>query len=80
MKHKHKLYPLLSVEDAMKKVLSVFSILENERVHVLDALDRILAEDIYAKGNIPPMQIQLWMAMLLWLGIPLVHARKDRLT
>ena len=54
MKHKHKLYPLLSVEDAMKKVLSVFSILENERVHVLDALDRILAEDIYAKGNIPP--------------------------
>ena len=54
MKHKHKLYPLLSVEDAMEKVLSVFKVLESERVPILDALDRILSEDIYAQGDIPP--------------------------
>lgn len=54
MKHKHNLYPLLSVEDAIDKVLSVFSTLESESVPVLDALGRILSEDIYARGDIPP--------------------------
>ncbi len=54
MKHKHNLYPILSVEDALEQVLSVFSALEAEHVAVLDALGRILAEDIYALGDIPP--------------------------
>ena len=54
MRHQHDLYPILSVEDALEKVLSVFNTLEAESVPVLDALGRILAEDIYALGDIPP--------------------------
>jgi molybdopterin molybdotransferase len=54
MIHKHDLYPLLSVEDAMDMVLKVFNVLESEKVQILDTLGRILAEDIYAQGDIPP--------------------------
>ncbi|MDF1516229.1 MAG: molybdopterin molybdotransferase MoeA, partial [Anaerolineae bacterium] len=54
MKHKHNLYPIMSVEDALEKVLSVFHKLESESVKLLDALGRILAEDITAHGDIPP--------------------------
>lgn len=54
MRYEHDLYPILSVEDALEKILSVFNTLEAERVPVLDALGRILAEDIYALGDIPP--------------------------
>ena len=54
MKHKHNLYPILSVEDALERILDVFTTLDPEKVPVLDTLGRILAEDIVAKGDIPP--------------------------
>jgi molybdopterin molybdotransferase len=45
---------MLSVEEALERVLTVFHVLEAERVPVLDALDRVLAEDIVAPDDIPP--------------------------
>jgi len=54
MKHKHKLYPMLSVEDALDKVLAMFQPLEAERVPVLESLGRVLAEDAISPGDIPP--------------------------
>ena len=52
--HRHELYPMLSVEDALDHVLSAFAPLEPERVPSLQGLGRVLAEDIYADVNIPP--------------------------
>jgi molybdopterin molybdotransferase len=45
---------MLSVEDALDRVLSVFQTLEPEQVDILDALGRVLAEDAYADMNVPP--------------------------
>ena len=52
--HRHELYPMLSVEHALDQVLSAFTPLEPERVPILQALGRVLAEDVYADLNIPP--------------------------
>ena len=52
--HRHELYPMLSVEDALDHVLSAFGPLEPERVPILQGLGCVLAEDIYADVNIPP--------------------------
>jgi molybdopterin molybdotransferase len=49
-----ELYPVLSVEEALERVLGFFDLLEPERVPILEALGRILAEDIRADVNIPP--------------------------
>ena len=46
--------PMLSVEEALEQVLKEFHPLEPERVPILDALGRVLAEDIYADMDIPP--------------------------
>lgn len=54
MKHQHSLYPMLSVEEALEKILKVFNRLEPVKVPILESLGRILAEDILAKGDIPP--------------------------
>jgi molybdopterin molybdotransferase len=54
MKHKHDLYPMLSVEEALERVLSMFEVLEPEQVPLLDALGRVLAQDVYADIHIPP--------------------------
>ena len=54
MRHGDKLYPILSVEDALEKILSVFHPLAEERVPVLKALGCVLAADVYAAGDIPP--------------------------
>jgi molybdopterin molybdotransferase len=45
---------MLIVEDALKRVLSAFHTLEAETVPVLDALERVLAKDVSAPGDIPP--------------------------
>ena len=50
----HKLYPMLSVEDALEQVLSAFHPLEPERVPILDTLGRVLAQDVSADMDIPP--------------------------
>ena len=47
-------YAMLSVEEALARVLSHFHVLEPERVPILDALQRVLAEDVHADVDIPP--------------------------
>jgi molybdopterin molybdotransferase len=48
------LYPMLSVEEALEGVLSYFHTLESEEVPILEALGRVLAEDVYSDIDIPP--------------------------
>ena len=50
-----ELYPMLSVEDALGRVLAAFEPLPPERVPVLETLGQVLAEDIYADMDIPPL-------------------------
>jgi molybdopterin molybdotransferase len=46
---------MLSVEEALARVLAAFQPLPPERVPVLETLGRVLAEDIYADMDIPPL-------------------------
>ncbi|HEY8836661.1 MAG TPA: gephyrin-like molybdotransferase Glp [Dehalococcoidia bacterium] len=46
---------MISVEDALERVLSYCKQLEPEEKPVLDALGQVLAEDIVASFNIPPL-------------------------
>ena len=50
-----ELYPMLSVEEALARVLAAFRPLPSERVPVLETLGRVLAEDVYADMDIPPL-------------------------
>jgi molybdopterin molybdotransferase len=45
---------MISVEEALEHILSHFQPLEPERVEILEALDRVLAEDIHSDMDIPP--------------------------
>lgn len=54
MKYRHELYPMLSVEEALEKVLAMFHPLEAERAPMLETLGRVLAEDVIAPEDIPP--------------------------
>jgi molybdopterin molybdotransferase len=45
---------MISVEEARAYILKHFQPLETERVELLDALDRVLAEDIVSPSNVPP--------------------------
>jgi molybdopterin molybdotransferase len=46
--------PMLTVEEALARVLDAFHPLEPERAPILEALGRVLAEDVYADADIPP--------------------------
>src|SRR4030043_90952 len=46
---------MTTVEDALDKILSHIHPLGFEKVSILDALGRVIGEDIYAKRNIPPL-------------------------
>ncbi len=46
--------PMLSVEEAQRRVLRAFQPLEAEQVPILEATGRALAEDVRADGDIPP--------------------------
>ena len=48
-------HTMISVEDALHKILEVFVPLGKEKVNILDSLGRVIGEDIYATRNIPPM-------------------------
>jgi molybdopterin molybdotransferase len=48
-------YIVLSVEEAQERILGALRPLAAERVDLFEALDRVLAEDILADMNIPPM-------------------------
>ena len=46
---------MISVEQALGKILSYVDILEEEERPILDCLGQVLAEDIYSGINIPPL-------------------------
>lgn len=46
---------MISVEEALDKILSHIQPLGYERVSILEALGRVIAEDIYAPRDIPPL-------------------------
>ena len=46
---------MITVDDALDKILSHIHPLGFEKVSILDALGRVIGEDIYAKRNIPPL-------------------------
>jgi len=46
---------MISVEQALEKILSYVDVLEEEQVPILDSLGQVLAEDIYSSINIPPL-------------------------
>src|SRR4030042_3630800 len=46
---------MISVEEALEKILSNFNVLEPEDELVIDALGRVLAEDIHSTIDIPPL-------------------------
>jgi molybdopterin molybdotransferase len=46
--------PMLSVEEALERILGAFQPLESERVPILETPSRVLAEDVYADVDIPP--------------------------
>lgn len=45
---------MISVDEALEYVLKHFEPLEPEEVEILDALDRVMAEDAYSDVDIPP--------------------------
>jgi len=45
---------MISVDEALEYVLKHFEPLEPEEAEILDALDRVLAEDVYSDTDIPP--------------------------
>jgi len=51
---KDNLYPMISVEEAQQRILSYIHPLNAEDIRLLDADDRVLAEDIASPLNVPP--------------------------
>jgi len=47
--------PVLSVEEALERILATVWVLEPERAPILEALGRVLAEEVVADRNIPPL-------------------------
>jgi molybdopterin molybdotransferase len=46
---------MLSVEEALDKILNEVEVLETESVPILDTLGQVLAEDIESGINVPPL-------------------------
>jgi len=46
---------MISVEEALGKVLSYVEVLESERKPILECLGQVLAEDVYSTIDIPPL-------------------------
>jgi molybdopterin molybdotransferase len=45
---------MISVEEAIRRILEQIPILGKERLHILQSMGRVLGEDIFAARNIPP--------------------------
>lgn len=45
---------MISVEEALSKVLNLITVLKPEKKPILESLGQVLAEDVYAPFNIPP--------------------------
>ena len=52
--HTKDSYPMLSVEAARERILDAVAPLEAEETLILEALGRVLAEDVRAEANVPP--------------------------
>ena len=46
---------MISVKEALERVLSYVEVLDSERKPILDCLGQVLAEDIYSATDIPPL-------------------------
>ena len=46
---------MLSVEDALARILKMVSVLEPVQIPILDALDQILSADVFSSMDIPPL-------------------------
>jgi len=46
---------MISVEEALERILGYASVLEPEEKPILEALGQVLAEDVFASSNIPPL-------------------------
>ena len=53
--HRHHHQDMLSVEEALERILSFFHVLEPEEKPILDALGQVLAEDVVAGFDVPPL-------------------------
>ena len=47
---------MLTVNEARERILAHFSPLPSEQVPILDALGRVLAEDVIAPNDVPPLR------------------------
>jgi molybdopterin molybdotransferase len=46
---------MLSVEEALQKILNAVNVLDEETVPIMESLGQVLAEDIIAEINVPPL-------------------------
>lgn len=46
---------MISVEEALQRILSFVNVLGQEEVPILESLGQVLAEDVYSRINIPPL-------------------------
>ncbi len=46
---------MISVEEALEKILSYVEVLEAEEAPILESMGQVLAEDVYSEINIPPL-------------------------
>ena len=46
---------MISVEQALEKILEQVAVLEDEDIPILDSLGQVLAEDITSDINVPPL-------------------------
>jgi molybdopterin molybdotransferase len=46
---------MISIEEALNKILSYVDVLEPEQKPILDSIGQVLAEDVYSDINVPPL-------------------------
>lgn len=53
---------MITVEKATREILDAIPVLGLEKVNILEALGRVLGEDVFAPRNIPPRTTPPWTA------------------
>ncbi len=71
---------MISVDEARERILEHFQPLEPEKVPILEALDRVLAEDIYSDIDIPPFSNSAMDGYALRSGDTVGASRKSPVT
>jgi molybdopterin molybdotransferase len=71
---------MISVDEARERILERFHPLEPEKVSILKALDRVLAEDIYSHIDIPPFSNSAMDGYALRSGDTAGASRKSPIT